>query len=142
MQNSGFTIVAQTLHMSSVKDRNPIYYQSSDPRLSERYSLERERFTWEEKREKRAFQEQRALGLILELEKRMNMDNVEMNERIDECLHLRFMQMDLNRLVYEDETFILASQTQQVLMRTIINSHAKGSSGELCCIDYIQYRSL
>ncbi|KAF1868256.1 hypothetical protein Lal_00018776 [Lupinus albus] len=37
----------------------------------------------------RAFQEQGALGLILELEKRMNMDNVEMNERRDECLHLR-----------------------------------------------------
>ncbi|KAF1866146.1 hypothetical protein Lal_00031450, partial [Lupinus albus] len=77
-------------------------YQSWKSRLSERFSPERERITWEgeilgytggfsperelsrlgekwqfgavDTREKRALQEQRALGLILELEKRVNMN--------------------------------------------------------------------
>ncbi|KAF1870987.1 hypothetical protein Lal_00020721 [Lupinus albus] len=54
MQNSSVTLIARTLYMSSVKDRNPIYanmsysgYQSWKSRLSERFSPERERITWE-----------------------------------------------------------------------------------------------
>ncbi|KAF1877227.1 hypothetical protein Lal_00011998 [Lupinus albus] len=76
MQNNGVTIIARTLHMSSAKDRNPIYanmsyfrvikqiweldyimfqllvfccmpYQSWDSRLSEGLSPGRERLTWE-----------------------------------------------------------------------------------------------
>ncbi|KAF1859189.1 hypothetical protein Lal_00001020 [Lupinus albus] len=83
------------------------------PRLSERFSPERERVTWEgeilgytggfsperelsrlEKRENRDFQEQRALGLILELEKRVNMSDKRdgvTNENLEVCLCNRTM---------------------------------------------------
>ncbi|KAF1888284.1 hypothetical protein Lal_00046695 [Lupinus albus] len=99
------------------------------PRLSERFSPERERITWEgeivgytggfslerelsrlgekwqfwvvdtcnrlhnpgleleEKREKRAFQEQGALGLILELEKRVNMKAENEDVKDNSCIH-------------------------------------------------------
>ncbi|KAF1897785.1 hypothetical protein Lal_00032545 [Lupinus albus] len=50
------------------------YSNSWKPRLIERFSPERKMISWEEKRERRAFQEQGALGLILELEKRVNMN--------------------------------------------------------------------
>ncbi|KAF1868027.1 hypothetical protein Lal_00015277 [Lupinus albus] len=68
------------------------------PRLIERFSPERERITWEgeiigleleEKKEKGAFQEQGALGLILELEKRVNMSDKEKDVEKESNIHGR-----------------------------------------------------
>ncbi|KAF1891868.1 hypothetical protein Lal_00016898 [Lupinus albus] len=64
--------------------------RSWKPRLIERFSPERKRISWEnfeEKRERRAFQEQGALGLILELEKRVNMNvgNEDVKDKSGSC---------------------------------------------------------
>jgi len=96
MQNSGVTMVARSLHVSSAKDRNPIYASMSYFGVIERI--------WE--------LDYTSFRLPVFGCKWVDNNN---GLRVDE---LGFMKVDLNRQGYKDEPFILASQAQQVFYVT------------------------
>ncbi|KAK7256311.1 hypothetical protein RIF29_29752 [Crotalaria pallida] len=92
IQNSGVTLVAEAMHVSSANDRNPIYANMSYFGVIEHiWELDYSKFCvpvfgckWVD-----------------------NNDGFQIDD-------LGFMQVDLNREGYKDEPFILASQAQQV----------------------------
>ena len=92
MQNSGVTLVAETMHTSSAKDRNPIYANMSYFGFIENI--------WE--LEYNMFQEP-----VFQCKWVDNNNGLHIDE-------LGFMRVNFNKLGYKDEPFILASQAQQV----------------------------
>ncbi len=96
MQNSGVTLVAEAMHISSAKDRNPIYANMSYFGVIERI--------WE--LDYTMFQVP-----VFQCKWVENNNGVQMDE-------LGFMRVNFNKLGYQDEPFILASQAQQVFYVT------------------------
>lgn len=96
MQNSGVTLVAEAMHVSSAKDKNPIYANLSYFGVIERI--------WE-------------LDYTMFRVPIFGCKWVDNNNgvRIDES---GFLLVDFNRVGYKDEPFILASQAQQVFYVT------------------------
>ncbi|KAF1869459.1 hypothetical protein Lal_00022865 [Lupinus albus] len=138
----GYTSHGPRTHANA---RGSRFYQSWDPRLSERFSFGRERFTWEgeilghtgefsperelsrlgekwhfgafdtgenfkEKRERRAFQEQGALGLILELEKR-------------EILRLEVVSVEFEKLPRAEPQYSPSNTLAQVMKQYFGSSY-------------------
>ncbi|KAK7266896.1 hypothetical protein RIF29_19556 [Crotalaria pallida] len=96
IQNSGVTLVAEAMHVSSANDRNPIYVNMSYFGVIERiWELDYSKFRVP------------VFGC-----KWVDNNN---GFQIDD---LGFMKVDLNREGYKDEPFILASQAQQVFYVT------------------------
>ena len=96
MQNNGVTLVVESMHMSSAKDKSPIYENMS------------------------YFGSLNAYGSCIISFFRLPMFGCKWLDnnngvQIDE---LGFMRVDLNKEGYKDESFILASQAQQVFYFT------------------------
>ena len=95
-QNSGVTLVAQSMHISSAKDRNPIYANMSYFGVIERiWELDYTKFQMP----------------VFQCKWVDNNNGVQMDE-------LGFMRVNFSKLRYKDEPFILASQAQQVFYVT------------------------
>ena len=96
MQNSGVTLVAESMHVSSAKDKNPIYAKMHYYGIIERiYELDYTMFRVP----------------IFSCNWVDNKNAV----RLDE---FGFTLVDLNRTSYKDEPFILASQARQIFFVT------------------------
>ena len=96
MQNSGVSLVAQAMHISSAKDNNPIYADLSYYGVIERiWELD---YSW--------FRVP-VFGCRW-VDNKHGVDNSEIG----------FTRVDLERVGYKDEPFILASQAKQVFFVT------------------------
>jgi hypothetical protein len=96
MQNSGVTLVAQSMHISSAKDKNPVFANMSYFGVIEHiWELDYTKF------------QVPVFGC-----KWVDNNN---GVRVDD---LGFIQVDLNRLGYKNDPFILASQAEQVFFVT------------------------
>ncbi|KAI5420039.1 hypothetical protein KIW84_044003 [Lathyrus oleraceus] len=93
MQNSGVTVVAEAMHISSVKDLNPKFANLSYFGVIERI--------W-------VFDYEKFQIPIFGCKWVENNNGIRMDKS-------GFLQVDLNRVGYKDESFILASQARQVL---------------------------
>src|ERR1051325_7360982 len=96
MQNSGVTLVAEVMHISSVKDLNPKFANLSYFGVIERI--------W-------VFDYEKFQISIFCCKWDKNNNGIRMDK--SKCL-----QVDLNRVGYKDEPFILASQAIQVFYVT------------------------
>ena len=92
MQNSGVTVVAEAMHISSVKDLNPKFANLSYFGVIERI--------W-------VFDYEKFQIPIFGCKWVENNNGIRMDKS-------GFLQVDLNRVGYKDESFILASQARQV----------------------------
>ncbi|KAI5388928.1 hypothetical protein KIW84_074549 [Lathyrus oleraceus] len=92
MQNSGVTVVAEAMHISSVKDLNPKFANLSYFGVIERI--------W-------VFDYEKFQIPIFGCKWVENNNDIRMDKS-------GFLQVDLNRVGYKDESFILASQARQV----------------------------
>ncbi|KAI5403989.1 hypothetical protein KIW84_051213 [Lathyrus oleraceus] len=115
MQNSGVTVVAEAMHISSVKDLNPKFANLSYSGVIERI--------W-------VFDYEKFQIPIFGCKWVENNNDIRMDKS-------GFLQVDLNRVGYKDESFILASQARQVfyvndpkskmaIMKSIIRARGKG----------------